>query len=761
MAIRFSCKCGKHFQTKIEFAGKTTKCTGCGREISIPVPPEMLEEIDPTPSPEPQQARSNEMPKIVVREEGAKAASEDGDRASTKRKSKAPFFAFIAVFSLLAIGGVTAFALLSDIGSSNPPAENATAQAMPASTRPAKNSDSGGTMARSAPVSSEALNPAAAEGNSTSEPGVDTGEQAGTGNQDSAGSEEAAGNSEEPLPPKSREEADYAKMTEFFYAYAHPKYQPVANPRDDFEMISSDDPEFPVLMVTKMDSVMRLAQLKNSPVTEVSDLAHKAYPIFMMYTYQFAMHIKSDGSLEGAIFELVTKELARAVLRQGAADFQAYQRRELTPLIEVAKRISAPESAGQAPIELFPIAGISAFDPDNMDRIGAVNHSGRTLNRCTLQITSRKFYRHDGEYTTTCYIDEWPAGDVYYIPVGFARSLTNTINMELSLWSHEVSYVGSVTDLAKERRSIAEREMRAVRPLIATHKYESAKWRAERIHEVVQDDVTLASKASALMAEIDERIARRERLIRETRHLVAHLVPYSKFDGLWKYNDSGGDYVFRINKARGDGSFVEGVFYEQSDSSIRKRLTGQLAPNLDTGTLELVMQADPQTGARNGGRSYPVTRNMLLRGADQTYTFTWETDHFEQIDDQGLHHELTPQQPIDITAAIPPPIKEGALFEGAVYENGMPYAANLEITSMTGSEFVAIVSYPEIENSKSRIRGTVDGSRLVYTEGTVYSGPVKEGAEYSIQLDGPFWEGRWHNGDNSGQVRMVQIVSRD
>ena len=39
MPIAFSCPCGKQFQVADDFAGKRTKCTGCGGPLTVPNPP--------------------------------------------------------------------------------------------------------------------------------------------------------------------------------------------------------------------------------------------------------------------------------------------------------------------------------------------------------------------------------------------------------------------------------------------------------------------------------------------------------------------------------------------------------------------------------------------------------------------------------------------------------------------------------------------------------------------------------------------------
>src|SRR5262249_31372631 len=36
--VRFACTCGKQMQAKAEFAGRMTKCPGCGAELEIPDP---------------------------------------------------------------------------------------------------------------------------------------------------------------------------------------------------------------------------------------------------------------------------------------------------------------------------------------------------------------------------------------------------------------------------------------------------------------------------------------------------------------------------------------------------------------------------------------------------------------------------------------------------------------------------------------------------------------------------------------------------
>jgi hypothetical protein len=45
MLIAFSCPCGKQFQVADSYAGKRTKCTGCGGPLTVPNPP-------PPPEPE-------------------------------------------------------------------------------------------------------------------------------------------------------------------------------------------------------------------------------------------------------------------------------------------------------------------------------------------------------------------------------------------------------------------------------------------------------------------------------------------------------------------------------------------------------------------------------------------------------------------------------------------------------------------------------------------------------------------------------------
>lgn len=96
MPITFSCKCGKSFRVKDEYAGKRTKCTGCSTALVVPEPEpvfeveeEKFEVVEDEPEPPSPPAPPKKPSSLQERFQASKTPTKPASAASFEKQLKA------------------------------------------------------------------------------------------------------------------------------------------------------------------------------------------------------------------------------------------------------------------------------------------------------------------------------------------------------------------------------------------------------------------------------------------------------------------------------------------------------------------------------------------------------------------------------------------------------------------------------------------------------------------------------------------------